>query len=103
MKRTALACFLIALLLAAAHGVAQSQAAKQESKPAAKQAAGAGEVSKGKSLYADHCEICHYSANRAKKVGPGLKGIYKRGKFADGRKVDDATMRQWIGVTMWTQ
>jgi cytochrome c2 len=55
-----------------------------------------GDVKKGKEVYETWCEICHYSENAEKKIGPGLKGVYKRGKFADGKKVDDQTMRQWI-------
>jgi mono/diheme cytochrome c family protein len=63
-------------------------------KPAAKPAS--GNLAKGKALYKEYCGICHYSENTAKKIGPGLKGIYKRGKFADGKKVDDTAMRDWI-------
>src|SRR2546427_7635595 len=51
---------------------------------------------RGRAIYQQRCEICHFSASEAKKIGPGLKGIYKRGKFADGRRVDDASMERWI-------
>ena len=51
---------------------------------------------KGKEVYDTYCEICHHSKSDAKKIGPGLKGIYKRGKFADGKKVDDRSMREWV-------
>jgi cytochrome c len=53
-------------------------------------------ITRGRAVYQQRCEICHFNASEAKKIGPGLKGIYKRGKFADGRRVDDASMERWI-------
>jgi len=54
------------------------------------------EAKRGKELYKKHCEICHYAEAEAIKMAPGLKDIYKKGKYADGKKVDDASMRAWI-------
>ena len=54
------------------------------------------EAKKGRALYAKHCEICHYSQAEAMKMAPGLKAIYKKGKYSDGKKVDDTSMRLWI-------
>ena len=90
--------FVASVLYAGAQAKTQKPA---EKKPAP--AAARGNVAKGKVVYANYCDVCHYSANTSKKIGPGLKGIYKRGKFADGKKVDDTTMREWIikgGVDM---
>lgn len=84
--------FLAACLAAAgsAPTVVQSPAEKAaETKPAAS-------AENGKKLYDRYCEVCHYPTTTAKKIGPGLKGIFKRGKFEDGSKVDDASMRRWI-------
>ncbi len=53
-------------------------------------------ITRGRANYQQRCEICHFRASEAKKIGPGLKGIYTRGKFADGRRVDDASMEKWI-------
>lgn len=96
--------FVATLLFAGGFLAAQSKQTKApEKKAAAPAKAAAGDATKGKALYKDNCGICHYSANTAKKIGPGLKGIYKRGKFADGKKVDDANMQEWIlkgGVDM---
>ena len=50
----------------------------------------------GQALYEQRCAICHYSGSTAKKIGPGLKSLYARGKFADGRRVDDAGVTEWI-------
>ena len=56
----------------------------------------AAETTRGKELFGEHCSVCHYDQSAAQKMGPGLKGIYARGQFADGRKVDDAGMTRWI-------
>jgi cytochrome c len=53
-------------------------------------------VVSGSKIYATQCEICHFSTSKAKKIGPGLANIYPGGKFANGKKVDDASMRVWI-------
>jgi cytochrome c len=53
-------------------------------------------IAAGQKIYAKQCEICHYATSKAKKIGPGLANIYPGGKFANGKKVDDAAMRVWI-------
>jgi mono/diheme cytochrome c family protein len=53
-------------------------------------------IARGLIVYKDRCSICHFSESDAKKIGPGLKGIYKRVKFADGGKVDDAAVESRI-------
>jgi mono/diheme cytochrome c family protein len=53
-------------------------------------------MARGLTVYKDRCAICHFSESKAKKIGPGLTDIYKRGKFTDGSKVDDASMQKWI-------
>jgi cytochrome c len=66
---------------------------------AAQQAKGSNassEAARGQTIFADRCSLCHYDQSEAQKLGPGLKGIYARGKFASGRKVDDAAMTVWI-------
>ena len=62
-----------------------------------------GNALHGRQIFEEQCGICHFSASNAKKIGPGLKAIYRTGKFANGKKVDDASMRAWIengGVDM---
>jgi cytochrome c len=53
-------------------------------------------VDSGGKIYAKQCEICHFSKSKAKKIGPGLANIYSVGKYANGKKVDDTSMRAWI-------
>jgi cytochrome c len=60
-----------------------------------KQAARAN-VAHGKKVYDARCEICHFSTSTQKKIGPGLKGLMARGKYAGGKKVDEESLRTWI-------
>jgi mono/diheme cytochrome c family protein len=87
---------VLALLLAAVGaGFAQSP---DKSGGAKKQSAAetAGDAAKGRVVYQRNCAICHHTASTAKKIGPGLKSIYRRGKFGSGKPVNDETMRAWI-------
>ncbi len=54
------------------------------------------EIERGKAIYAKRCAVCHFAASDVKKVGPGLKGLVKRGEYADGRPVTDDSLREWI-------
>ncbi len=88
---TGLCLATAALLLAQAPGKdANGQ------KPAGGSPASPAEIEQGKKLFNTRCAICHYSASPAKKIGPGLKGLAKRGTYADGKPVDDASLREWI-------
>lgn len=53
-------------------------------------------IALGQKTYARQCEICHFATSKAKKIGLGLSNIYPSGKFSNGKKVDDASMRVWI-------
>jgi cytochrome c len=54
-------------------------------------------VARGKSLFQQKCAICHYDHSDQKKIGPGLKGISKRGTFSvNGNKITDASLTTWI-------
>lgn len=56
----------------------------------------AREVASGKAVFDQRCEICHYTESTAQKIGPGLKGLYARMRFAGGEKVKDAVVTHWI-------
>lgn len=51
---------------------------------------------KGKQVYEQKCEICHYSASTEKKIGPGLAGLLRRERFRNGMKADDENLRRVI-------
>lgn len=84
----------IAALAVAGAVFAQDPPAKAK-KAAAKEAAGS--ATKGKEVFASKCAVCHYADSDAKKIGPGLKGIGKRGTFTvNNNKVTDEALKTWI-------
>ena len=75
---------------------APAPAAKSSSKKAASHAS-SGSAARGKEVFEKKCAICHYAEKDAKKIGPGLKGMYKRGTFTvNGNKVTDVSLKTWI-------
>lgn len=54
-----------------------------------------GDAAKGKQVF-DQCSVCHNADSAEKKIGPGLKGLYKRDKLANGKPVNDANIRAKI-------
>jgi cytochrome c len=74
----------------------------QDAPPAKKQTKKSGNgdaaaVARGKDTFEKKCAICHYADNDQKKIGPGLKGISKRGTFTvNNNKVTDETLKTWI-------
>ena len=68
-------------------------------KPPAKKSANdnGAAAARGKELFDKKCGICHYADNDQKKIGPGLKGISKRGTFTvNNNKVTDESLKTWI-------
>jgi mono/diheme cytochrome c family protein len=54
-------------------------------------------VARGKSLFQQKCSLCHYDTSDQKKIGPGLKGLSKRGTFSvNGNKITDDSLKTWI-------
>jgi cytochrome c len=54
-------------------------------------------VARGKTLFQQKCAVCHYDTSDQKKIGPGLKGISKRGTFSvNGNKITDDSLKTWI-------
>jgi len=58
-------------------------------------AAGKGDATKGKAVF-EQCAVCHNADSTEKKMGPGLKGLFKRDKLTNGKKVSDASVREKI-------
>jgi cytochrome c len=57
----------------------------------------AAAVARGKTLFQQKCAVCHYDTSDQKKIGPGLKGLSKRGTFSvNGNKITDDSLRTWI-------
>ena len=54
-----------------------------------------GDPAKGKEVF-EQCAVCHNADSVEKKMGPGLKGLFKRDKLADGKKASEASIRARI-------
>ncbi|MEI9974531.1 MAG: cytochrome c [Ignavibacteriota bacterium] len=54
-----------------------------------------GDPAKGKEVFAT-CSVCHNADSTEKKMGPGLKGLFKKDKLADGKKASEANIRAQI-------
>jgi mono/diheme cytochrome c family protein len=50
-----------------------------------------GDAAKGKVVF-DQCAVCHSADTDEKKMGPGLKGLFKKDKLTNGKKPSDATV-----------
>jgi len=60
-------------------------------------AANAAAVKRGKDIFQQKCSVCHYDNSDQKKIGPGLKGLSKRGTFSvNGNKITDESLKTWI-------
>src|SRR3569833_2674180 len=51
----------------------------------------AGDSAKGKETF-EQCAICHNVDNDEKKMGPSLKGLFKKKTLANGKPVNDANV-----------
>jgi len=47
-----------------------------------------GDADKGKEVF-EQCGMCHYADKTEKKMGPGLKGLFKKEKLTNGKKVTE--------------
>jgi mono/diheme cytochrome c family protein len=91
---TIIGLFVGAVILAVAGAtLAQNGTAKKTTGGVA----GAAAAARGKTIFQAKCMLCHYADSDAKKIGPGLKGIGKRGTFSvNGNKVTDESLKTWI-------
>jgi len=86
----------IATLAVAGVLLAQDQPEKTAPKKAASHGA-AGSATRGKGVFEKKCAMCHFADSDAKKIGPGLKGLSKRGTFTvNGNKVTTESLTTWI-------
>src|SRR5215831_14393298 len=54
-----------------------------------------GDAKKGKEIF-DQCAVCHNADSDEKKVGPGLKGLFKKDKMSNGKKPTDANVLERV-------
>jgi cytochrome c2 len=55
----------------------------------------AGDAAKGKAIF-EQCSVCHNADSDEKKMGPGLKGLFKKDKMTNGKKPTEATVKAKI-------
>jgi cytochrome c2 len=84
MKKAWIAAGCLSLMLAGTQMFAQKKA-------------GAGDVAKGKEVF-EQCGVCHNADSTEEKVGPGLKGLFKRDKLKNGKKVTEQSVRETINM-----
>ena len=78
-------------------GLVLGQDSTKKTNGTAKGGANAAAVARGKDLFQQKCALCHYDTSDQKKIGPGLKGLNKRGTFTvNGNKVTDENLKSWI-------
>jgi len=54
-----------------------------------------GDAGKGSDLFARNCASCHYSDREDKKLGPGLKGLFQKGRLPlSGRAATEENVRR---------
>lgn len=58
-------------------------------------AAQVGDAKTGAAVFAQ-CAVCHNAASGEKKIGPGMKGLFKKLRFTDGKPMTEANVRTRI-------
>jgi len=96
VKRNFLVLGIVALAVAGAV-LAQDEPKKDAPAPKKSANASAGSATRGKEVFDKKCAMCHFADSDAKKIGPGLKGLSKRGTFTvNGNKVTTEALTTWI-------
>jgi cytochrome c len=55
----------------------------------------AADAAKGKELF-EQCSVCHNADSDEKKMGPGLKGLFKKDKMINGKAPTEANVKAKI-------
>jgi cytochrome c len=55
-----------------------------------------GDAAKGKDTFSSNCDVCHNADSTETKVGPGLKGLFKKATLNNKKKVTDANVMDLI-------
>ena len=79
MKKYCAAAFAAALLIAGSSVAADKK----------------GDAAKGKEVF-EQCSVCHYATTDQKKMGPSLKGLFKKPKLGNGQKLTDENVLSFI-------
>ena len=55
----------------------------------------AADAAKGKAVF-EQCGVCHNADSDEKKMGPGLKGLFKKAKLSNGKAPTEANVKAKI-------
>ncbi len=55
----------------------------------------AGDAKKGEMVF-ENCAVCHNADSTETKIGPGLKGIFKKDKLVNGKPVTEENVKALI-------
>ena len=55
------------------------------------------DAAKGKEVF-EQCAVCHNTDTDERKIGPSLKGLYKRATLKNGKKVTDENVKAMINA-----
>jgi len=53
------------------------------------------DAAKGKEVF-EQCSVCHNADSTEKKMGPGLKGLFAKGKLTNGKPANEANIKAKI-------
>ncbi|MBL8234126.1 MAG: c-type cytochrome [Bryobacterales bacterium] len=56
-----------------------------------------GDAAKGKEVF-EQCSVCHNADSDEKKMGPGLKGLFKKAKMSNGKKPTEENVRAFVNA-----
>jgi len=57
----------------------------------------AADAAKGKEVF-EQCSVCHNADSEEKKMGPGLKGLFKKAKMANGKAPTEQNVKALINA-----
>ncbi len=94
MKKASFAVAALGLMLAGSQVFAPTASAQDKGG----KGGGAGSAAKGMEVFDSNCSVCHNSDSTEVKVGPGLKGLFKRATLNNKKKVSEASVREMINM-----
>jgi len=57
----------------------------------------AADAKKGQEVFESNCAVCHNADSTETKMGPGLKGLFKKAELINKKKPTDANVIGFIG------
>ena len=90
--------WVLGIAALATAGLVFAQDPPAKTAPKKTSASKGGSAAKGKDVFDQKCGMCHFADSDEKKIGPGLKGLSKRGTFSvkPDVKVTDENLKNWI-------